>query len=586
MDFNSIKFILMDVEGTTTSLSFVKDILFPYAEKNIIAFVKKIFDKEFESEELTKLEAILDKIKKDIALEKNITNEKVNIEDISNLLLDCIKKDLKYPPLKELQGYLWEYGYKNKDFTGHVYQDIPTSFENWINNGIKLGIYSSGSVLAQKLLFSYSDYGNLDKYISNNFDLAIGGKKEKTSYFKISESLKLPPNEILFLSDVLEELEAAFEAGFQVCQILRPEVKKQTKYTTSNNFLELNIKKLPYTVVFLEDRIKLIDQTKLPEKLEYIECFNYDELGLAIKELKVRGAPAIGIAAGFGIALHLKQKNFVTYEEFEKELVFISDFYKSTRPTAVNLFWVIDRINAKLKSVFKANLSIKELKNLVLKEAYDIALEDENMCNNIGKFGLELIPDNAVILTHCNTGGLATYGYGTAIGIIKEAHYNKKNISVFADETRPLLQGARLTTWELMQENIPVTLITDSMAGYFMSIGKIDLVIVGADRIAKNGDTANKIGTYSLAILAKEHHIPFYVAAPTSTIDINIESGKSITIEERNPNEITSFGNKKVAPENVVVANPAFDVTPAKYITAIITEKGIIKPNEVLKIKN
>lgn len=331
------------------------------------------------------------------------------------------------------------------------------------------------------------------------------------------------------------------------------------------------------TIIWLGDRIKLIDQTQLPDKLEYIECFNYSELGLAIKELKVRGAPAIGIAAGMGIALHLNQKEFNSFLEFESELKIVSDYFKSTRPTAVNLFWVIDRINNKVKT--NHLLAIPELKELILTEALKIAKEDENMCKAIGKYGVEIVPENATILTHCNTGALATYGYGTALGVIREAHYSNKNISVFADETRPLLQGARLTTWELMQENIPVTLITDSMAGYFMSKGKIDLVVVGADRIARNGDTANKIGTYSLAVLAKENNIPFFVAAPTSTIDVSILSGDEIAIEERNPDEIIFFGKRKIAPDGVKVSNPAFDVTPSKYITGIITEKGIVKPS-------
>lgn len=330
-------------------------------------------------------------------------------------------------------------------------------------------------------------------------------------------------------------------------------------------------------IIWLGNRIKLIDQTQLPDKLEYIECFNYSELGLAIKELKVRGAPAIGIAAGMGIALHLQQEEFTSFFEFESELKFVSDYFKSTRPTAVNLFWVIDRINNKVKT--NHLLSITELKELILTEALKIAKEDENMCKAIGKYGVEIVPENATILTHCNTGSLATYGYGTALGVIREAHYSNKNISVFADETRPLLQGARLTTWELMQENIPVTLITDSMAGYFMNKGKIDLVIVGADRIARNGDTANKIGTYSLAVLAKENNIPFFVAAPTSTIDVSILSGDEIDIEERNPDEIIFFGKRKIAPDGVKVSNPAFDVTPSKYITGIITEKGIVKPS-------
>ncbi|MEK7432403.1 MAG: S-methyl-5-thioribose-1-phosphate isomerase [Cyanobacteriota bacterium] len=331
------------------------------------------------------------------------------------------------------------------------------------------------------------------------------------------------------------------------------------------------------TVVWLEDRIKLIDQTKLPQSFEFIECFNYLEVGDAIKKLKIRGAPAIGIAGGMALALHMTKTDFSNFEEFNNELKKVSDYLKSTRPTAVNLFWVIDRINKLIED--NKTLSIEKLKEIIGIEALKIANEDEKMCKAIGEYGIEIVPNNSTILTHCNTGALATYGYGTALGIIREANQQNKNIKVFADETRPLLQGARLTTWELMRENIPVTLITDSMAGYFMNKGEIDLVIVGADRIAKNGDTANKIGTYSVAVLAKENNIPFYVAAPTSTIDLSIASGNEIVIEERNPEEITFWGDRKIAPDGVKVANPSFDVTPSRYITAIITEKGIIRPN-------
>ncbi len=329
-------------------------------------------------------------------------------------------------------------------------------------------------------------------------------------------------------------------------------------------------------VTWLDDKIKIIDQTKLPNQLEFIECTDYKEIGQAIKELKVRGAPAIGVAAAMALALHAINVRVNNTEELIEEIVIASQFLKNTRPTAVNLFWALDRMT----NIAHANedVSVHILKQLLVEEAKLIDTEDEDMCRSIGRFGLELVPQGARILTHCNAGSLATAFYGTALGVIRTAHHAGKNIHVYVDETRPLLQGARLTAWEMVEEKIPATLITDSMAGYFLNKGEIDLVIVGADRITESGDTANKIGTYSVAVLAKENGIPFYVAAPSSTIDLGLTSGEEIIIEERKPEEITIIGGKRFAPEGINVANPAFDVTPHKYITAIITEKGIIRP--------
>lgn len=290
----------------------------------------------------------------------------------------------------------------------------------------------------------------------------------------------------------------------------------------------------------------------------------------------VRGAPAIGVSAAYGMVLGAAEYKGDDVEGFIKHLEKVSELLKDTRPTAVNLFWAIERM---LKVAYNnRQASVEDIKDLLLKEADRMAQEDVETNRRIGYFGQQLLQDGAVVLTHCNAGALATVGYGTALGVIRAAREAGKNISVYADETRPYLQGARLTAWELMEEGIPVTLITDSMAGYFMKKGIISAVIVGADRIAANGDVANKIGTYTLAVLAKENRVPFYVAAPLSTLDLSIESGDDIPIEERDEREVTHIGGVRIAPYGVKVANPAFDVTPNQYVTAIITDAGIVYP--------
>ncbi|MCR4434292.1 MAG: S-methyl-5-thioribose-1-phosphate isomerase [Clostridiales bacterium] len=332
--------------------------------------------------------------------------------------------------------------------------------------------------------------------------------------------------------------------------------------------------------------LKLIDQTKLPAEYSVVDCKTYSEVAAAISGMIVRGAPAIGVTAAYGIAIGAMGIYTSSREIFFKELEEICNDMRSTRPTAVNLFWAIDRVYGKALS--NRSKPVAEIKEIILQEALRMDSEDVDTNKKIGIHGNELIKDHWTILTHCNAGALATCGYGTALGIIRVAHEKGKKIKVFADETRPYLQGARLTAWELMQDKIPVTLICDNMAGHFMKAGKIDCVIVGADRIALNGDTANKIGTYSISVLARENNIPFYVAAPISTIDFSIKSGDEIPIEERRAEEVTHIKGIRIAPEDVTVMNPAFDVTPHKYITAIITEKGVIYPpfeENILKLK-
>jgi methylthioribose-1-phosphate isomerase len=327
------------------------------------------------------------------------------------------------------------------------------------------------------------------------------------------------------------------------------------------------------------DRVRLLDQRKLPLVEEYVECRTYQEVAEAIRTMVVRGAPAIGVAAAGGIALGVQHLQSSSTEEIAVQFEKICSALAQTRPTAVNLFWAIDRMRACARQYHGVPLS--QLQQALQAEAQRLLQEDIDINRRIGVYGLPLVPPGSTILTHCNAGALATGGYGTALGVIRAAHFAGRHIQVFADETRPFLQGARLTTWELQRDSIPVTLITDNMAGYFMHAGKIDLVIVGADRIAANGDTANKIGTYSLAVLAKEHHIPFYVAAPLSTIDCATPTGADIPIEQRPGDEVRLVGSQRIASPDVEVANPAFDVTPAHYIRGVITEVGIaMPPNE------
>jgi len=325
-------------------------------------------------------------------------------------------------------------------------------------------------------------------------------------------------------------------------------------------------------IEWLEDRLRILDQTRLPQEQSFIDLANYQDVALAIKEMKVRGAPAIGIAAAYGIALGGQAIVAASRDEFFTRLNQVIQALADTRPTAVNLFQAIDRMR---KAAARGN-SIVEIKRMLIDEAKQIHNEEIEATMRLSRLGAELIKDGFLILTHCNAGFLATAGYGTALGVIKAAREQGKHVSVIATETRPLLQGARLTAWELKQENIPVTLITDSMAGYFMRQGKIDCVIVGADRIAANGDVANKIGTYTLAVLAKENGVPFYVAAPTTTIDFSLVSGDEIPVEQRNPGEVTHIQGLPIAPEGIDAANPAFDITPHNYISAIVTERGII----------
>lgn len=338
----------------------------------------------------------------------------------------------------------------------------------------------------------------------------------------------------------------------------------------------MNFKPSYQSIRWSENRLIILDQTLLPEKESYLELFTCEQVWDAIKKLKVRGAPAIGIAGAYGLSLGIANESEMEPEKLLQKADHISSYLSSSRPTAVNLNWALDRIMKALHS--RPVSSVDELKTLALQIAKEIHEEDRQLCKSIGEEGVKLVPDNARILTHCNTGSLATAEFGTAFSVILHAFHRNRLSHVWVDETRPLLQGSRLTTWELKKAGIPFSLNIDSAAGFLMQQGLVDLVIAGADRIASNGDTANKIGTYSLAVLANRHRVPFYIAAPYSTIDLEIGSGSEIEIEMRSPDEVSYFGNRKIAPENIEVYNPAFDVTPAALITAIITERGILYP--------
>ena len=329
------------------------------------------------------------------------------------------------------------------------------------------------------------------------------------------------------------------------------------------------------TIRWENNKLRLLDQTKLPLTEEYIYAEDYQTVGEAIKELRVRGAPAIGVSAAYGLYLGIKNARVKSKHELIELTNKVADELSQTRPTAVNLKWSLNRM---LNKLTETNIDdVESLKELLLKEAHKIWEEDIETNKAIGRNGQELIPDGAGILNHCNAGALATAGYGTSLGVIRAAREAGKEVRAYINETRPLLQGARLTTWEMLQENIESYLITDNMAAYLMKQGKVDMVIVGADRIASNGDTANKIGTYGLAILAKHHQIPFYVAAPFSTVDFSLSAGNEIPIEERNEREVTHIKENRIAPEGVKVWNPSFDVTPSELIDAIITEKAVIR---------
>jgi methylthioribose-1-phosphate isomerase len=332
----------------------------------------------------------------------------------------------------------------------------------------------------------------------------------------------------------------------------------------------------PKTIAWKDNRVVILDQRQLPDEEVYLECHDVAAVVDAIKAMAIRGAPAIGIAAAMGIALAALRIDKKDFSSFYQELSSICKTLKQARPTAINLRWALER----MKRVCEANKerAVEAIKELLVSEALAILEEDIEINKRIGEQGKDLIHANDTVLTHCNAGALATGGYGTALGVIRRAWEEKKGIKVIATETRPLLQGARLTAWELHREGIPVTLIADNMAGYLMQQGEIDLCIVGADRIACNGDVANKIGTYTLAILAKEHRIPFYVAAPLSTFDRGAKTGAEIPIEERDASEVTAMGGRRTAPLGIAVRNPAFDVTPHRYMSAIITEQGVMRP--------
>jgi methylthioribose-1-phosphate isomerase len=332
------------------------------------------------------------------------------------------------------------------------------------------------------------------------------------------------------------------------------------------------------TIEWKDDAVVMIDQRKLPSAEVYVTCRTARDVAKAIKTMVIRGAPALGVAAAIGIALGMRRSTATGTKQFVTEFQKICDLMAGTRPTAVNLFWAIERMKKAFAESAQQGLSVAEIRQRLDAEAWAIHDEDVASCRAMGAHGASLIPDSARILTHCNAGALATAGYGTALGVVRAAAGQGKKIAVLADETRPFLQGARLTAWELVKEGIDTTVITDNMAGAMMRLGQVDLAVVGADRVAANGDVANKIGTYAVAVLAREHGIPFYVAAPTSTIDLNTPDGDKIPIEERSDREVTHMGPLRLTPQGIRVRNPAFDVTPARYVTAIITERGIARP--------
>jgi methylthioribose-1-phosphate isomerase len=346
----------------------------------------------------------------------------------------------------------------------------------------------------------------------------------------------------------------------------------------------MNLNIIP--VEWSDEGVRMLDQRLLPTEEKWLVLQTYDEVAAGIRDMVVRGAPAIGVSAGYGIALGAKQFVGTNIDDLEEELDYVCEVIGKTRPTAVNLFWAIDRMKRTFRKAKDEGKSVSEVKGILLDDAKAIHQEDIESQRLIAKFGGELINDNSTVLTHCNAGALATGGiWGTALGVIRGAVNQGKKISVIADETRPYLQGARLTAWELHKDDIPVTLITDNMSGHMMKKGRVQAVVVGSDRIAANGDVANKIGTYMVAVLARQHGIPFYVAAPLSTVDLNCPTGDDIPIEERDQREITHVKDIQLAPEGIGVSNFAFDVTPNEFVTAIITEKGVARApyNESLK---
>lgn len=333
------------------------------------------------------------------------------------------------------------------------------------------------------------------------------------------------------------------------------------------------------TVEWTNEGVRMLDQRVLPTEEKYLMLRSYEEVAEAIQKMVVRGAPAIGVAAAMGLALGASQSVGMSVSDLEDDFDYICQVMGKTRPTAVNLFWAIERMRRRLQQQKAITKNVETLKQDLIEEALRIFDEDIQANRAIGKYGAELIKDGSTVLTHCNAGALATAGdYGTALGVIRGARDAGKRVAVIADETRPFLQGLRLTAWELAKDNIPVTVITDNMAGHVMKQGKVDTVVVGADRIAANGDTANKIGTYMVAVLADKHKIPFYVAAPITTLDLSLQTGEEIPIEERDSMEITHIGGNQLGPDGLNVENPAFDVTPNELVTAIITDKGVARP--------
>ena len=340
------------------------------------------------------------------------------------------------------------------------------------------------------------------------------------------------------------------------------------------------------TIDWQPDGIVMVDQRKLPAQEVYVTCRTAPEVARAIRTMVIRGAPAIGVAAAMGIALGMRGSKAKGTHQLAVEFYRMCDLMAATRPTAVNLFWAIERMKSAFAETAKAGASVDEIKDRLELESRNIHDEDVAGCRAMGLHGAAVVPDQSRVLTHCNAGALATAGYGSALGVIRATVEAGKRVAVFADETRPFLQGARLTAWELVREGIPTTVITDSMAGPLMRQGQIDLVIVGADRIAANGDVANKIGTYTVAVLAREHNLPFYVAAPLSTIDLSTPDGSHIPIEERNVREVTHMGSSRLTPEGASIRNPAFDVTPHRFVSGIITERGICRPPYAESLRN
>jgi len=340
------------------------------------------------------------------------------------------------------------------------------------------------------------------------------------------------------------------------------------------------------TVEWTDEGVRMIDQRLLPTEEKYLMLRSCEEVAEAIKQMVVRGAPAIGVSAAMGIALGSMQAVGTSVADLEEDFNYFCDTMAATRPTAVNLFWAIERMRDRFRRAKAEGADAERVKAQLIEEAQTIFREDIESNRALGRFGGELLWDGATVLTHCNAGALATAGdYGTALGVIRGARDAGKRVAVIADETRPFLQGARLTAWELQKDEIPVTVITDNMAGHVMKQGKVDCVVVGADRIAANGDTANKIGTYMVAVLARQHSIPFYVAAPVSTVDLSLPTGEQIPIEERDAREVTHIREQRLSPEGVAVHNPAFDVTPNELIAAIITDRGVARPPYTISLK-